>query len=77
MKPGERIFDVKVQGKPAVAALDVVHEAGGRNRSWFKEITGVAAADELLVELLPLLPSPTAKNRVTLLSGIEIHAEGW
>jgi hypothetical protein len=71
---GERVFDVRVQGKPAIAALDVVNETSGRNRSLVKEVSGVEVADELVVELIP---SATAKYRDSLLSGIEIQAEGW
>jgi outer membrane protein assembly factor BamB len=74
VRPGERIFGVSLQGQPALPALDVVKEAGGRNRSLVKQIKGVAVAGELVVELTP---EPSAKNGSTLLSGIEVHAEGW
>jgi outer membrane protein assembly factor BamB len=72
--PGERRFGVRVQGNSAIEALDVVKEAGGRHRCLVKEIAGVEIADELAIDLVS---DTTAKNRATLLSGIEIHAEGW
>jgi hypothetical protein len=74
VKPGERIFGVNVQGSPAIARLDVAGEAGGQNRSLVKEIVGVEAADELVVDLT--LQS-AERSLSTLLSGIEIQAEGW
>jgi malectin (di-glucose binding ER protein) len=71
---GERIFDVNVQGKPAIARLDVASEAGGHHRSLIKEIVNVEVADELVVELTP---QPAGAGRPAVLSGIEIQAEGW
>ena len=74
VQPGERLFSVSVQGKKLLPSLDVVKEAGGRNRSLVKEITGVMVADELVIDLTP---DPAAKIRSSILSGIEMHAEGW
>jgi hypothetical protein len=74
LRPGERVFHVSIQGKPALAALDVAKESGGRNRSLVKEFAAVGVADELRIELMP---DTSAKERLTLLSGIEILAESW
>lgn len=74
VRPGERVFHVMVDGREAIGALDVVKEAGGRNRPLVKEVGGVMVAEELVVELVADL---AAKVQATLLSGIEIHAEGW
>jgi hypothetical protein len=52
----------------------VAKEAGGRNRSLTKKVVGVEVTDELLVELAP---NSAAKIVASVLSGIEIHAEGW
>ena len=71
---GERVFSVRVQGKPAISALDVAAEAGGRNRALVKELTDVQVADELVIELTP---AAAAKVRAALLCGVEILAEGW
>jgi len=38
-KPGERVFDVSIQGKQVEKGLDVVKEAGGRMRTLVKEYT--------------------------------------
>jgi hypothetical protein len=72
--PGERIFDVRVQGETVLEALDVVAEAGGRYRGLIKEVRGVKVSDELT---LKLSPSSSALRKEAILSGIEIQAEGW
>lgn len=71
---GERVFSVRVQGKMLAPALDVVREAGGRNRSLVKELTGVRVRDQLLIELSP---QAGVKVPAAVLSGVEIQAEGW
>jgi outer membrane protein assembly factor BamB len=74
VEPGQRVFSVAVQGQPAIARLDVAKEAGGGNRSLVKEIAGVLVQDRLVIELAP---DKGAKEQATLLSGVEILAEGW
>jgi len=71
---GQRVFDVSLQGKTALPSLDVVQEAGGRNRSLLKTIAGLEVTDELVIELSP---GSAAKIPASVLSGIEILAEGW
>lgn len=74
VRPGERTFHVHLQGKPALTSLDVAKEAGGRHRPLVKEFAGVQVGDELVIELIP---NPASKHHATILSGVEIHAEGW
>ncbi len=69
VKPGERVFDVIVQGKPVLSAFDVVREAGGPRRSLVKEIRGVAVTGDLRIEL------KQAGTLPAMLSGVEIVAE--
>jgi outer membrane protein assembly factor BamB len=71
VQPGERVFSVHVQGKPKLTDLDVVQEAGGRNRVLVKEIKGVTVGDFLQIELVP----QAASKRPTMLSGIELEVE--
>jgi len=71
VQPGERVFDVSVQGKPKLTDLDVVQEAGGRYRSLVKELRGVTVGDSLLVELAP---QNTSKHPA-MLSGVELEVE--
>jgi outer membrane protein assembly factor BamB len=74
VQPGQRLFQVKLQGETAIESLDVVAEAGGRNRSLLKEIPGVEVARELAIDLVA---HPAAKERATVLCGVEVEAEGW
>ncbi len=69
--PGERVFDVEVQGRAELKDLDIVKEAGGPLRTLVKEVAGVEIADVLTVRLTP---SAHASNRTTILSGIEVIA---
>ncbi|HZN32750.1 MAG TPA: PQQ-binding-like beta-propeller repeat protein, partial [Pirellulaceae bacterium] len=71
---GERVFNVTVQGKPALTDLDVLKEAGGRYRAIVKAVAGVQVADELQIELAP---AKDARIQSSVLCGIEIQAEGW
>jgi outer membrane protein assembly factor BamB len=65
LQPGERVFDVRLQGKTVLPGLDIVREAGGANRALVREFTGVAATGELRMDLVPKAGQP-------LLCGIEI-----
>jgi hypothetical protein len=71
---GQRRFDVALQGVKALRNFDVSKEAGGPNRPVMKEIKSVKASAELRVTLTPGAGSPVP---VTVLSGVEIVAEGW
>ncbi len=64
-KPGQRIFDVSLQGKPVLEKLDVAKEAGGFRRELIKEFKNIEIADELILDFKPQAGQP-------MLSGIEI-----
>jgi len=68
LKPGDRVFSVAIQGRPALKDLDVVKEAGGPSRAVVKEFKGVRVKDKLEVTL-------KAAAGETLLCGMEIAAE--
>ena len=74
MSPGQRIFDVSLQEKKLLSDFDVVKEAGGANRAVVKEFKGIPVKDDLV---LAFGPSQAASSGATLISGIEIRAEGW
>jgi outer membrane protein assembly factor BamB len=59
---GERVFDVKLQGKTVDAGLDVVARAGGPNRSLIREYRGITVSDNLLLELAPKVAKPEGKQ---------------
>ena len=67
LKPGERLFHVALDGQQVLENLDIVKEAGGRNRVLIKEFENVPAGAELQIEL-------TAIQGKTLLSGVEVVA---
>ncbi|MCX5683701.1 MAG: malectin [Planctomycetota bacterium] len=66
---GERVFTVKVQGKTALADLDVFKEAGGFAKPLIKEVKNVSVTDgKLVIEF-------EAKAQNTEINGIEILAQ--
>jgi hypothetical protein len=67
-KPGQRVFDVIIQGKKALGDFDIVKEAGGANRAVVKEFKGILVPKELILAF-------EAKKGVPLLCGIDIIAE--
>ena len=68
-KVGQRVFDISVQGKPVRKNFDVAREAGGAMRSVVVELNSINVDGELTVTL-------DASKGTTMLSGIEIIAEG-
>ena len=73
-KPGDRVFDVKIQGKVMLKGFDVVQAAGGPRRAVVREFTGIRAGDELTVELVP--PSLSVRaDAAPILSGLEVSEQ--
>lgn len=70
-QPGERLFDVKLQGKVVIENLDIVAEAGGKNIALVKELRDVPAAMTLELELIP--KSDELRDlTMPIISGIEV-----
>jgi hypothetical protein len=72
--PGQRVFDVKLQGRTFLEHLDVVKEAGGRFRALVKEFKGVRAENVLTVELGPRSDDLTPST-APILAGREVILE--
>jgi hypothetical protein len=72
LKPGQRLFDVVVQGQEMLKGFDIAKESGGPMRALVREFKGVAAAEELVV---PFRPTPGAQVEAAVLCGVEIIAE--
>ena len=70
--PGERVFDVSIEGRRVLKDFDVVKAAGGPGRSVVKEFRSVRLGEALKLELAP---SPSAPKCKPLLCGVEIVAE--
>jgi len=62
---GQRVFDVKLQGKVVLDKFDVVKAAGAANTAVVKEFTDIAVNDALSIELVPKVSAP-------VLNGFEI-----
>jgi len=66
--PGERVFDVKLQGDTVLEEFDIVKEADGPNRALVKEFPGIVAAAELALELVRV------DGKAPAISGLELVA---
>ncbi len=64
--PGERVFDVAVQGRPALTGFDIAREAGGARRAIVREIRNVPVSDHLRIKLTPV------RGKKPLLGGVEV-----
>jgi len=73
VEPGERVFDVKVQGRVAIAGLDVAKQAGAQRTALVKTLTGVEADAELSVELVP--SAGASAQHGPIISGLEVHEQ--
>ena len=72
LRPGERVFDVLLQGEPVLKDFDIVQSAGAPRRALVKEFAGVRVAGELTVGLRP---SPATSDRKPILCAIEAVRE--
>jgi outer membrane protein assembly factor BamB len=68
LKPGERVFDVALQGRDVLKDFDIAREAGGSDRSLVREFTVPASRDVRL--------SMTPHKGLPLLCGMEVFAGG-
>ncbi|MEE8576109.1 MAG: PAS domain-containing protein, partial [candidate division Zixibacteria bacterium] len=71
--PGQRKFDVAIQGQPALKGFDIVKEAGGKNRPIMKEFKSIPVTWDLA---LTFTPSENATGE-PLICGVEVMPEGW
>jgi len=72
---GERVFDVKLQGKTVLKDFDVVKAAGGSRRALVKQFDNVTARRALTLEMVPKAGEVTAST-APILSAVEFEAEG-
>ena len=66
---GERRFDVRIQKQPALTAMDVFKETGGKCRALVKEFEASVEDGLLTVDFSPAHDSPTHSS---MISGIEV-----
>jgi hypothetical protein len=72
-KPGERVFDVKLQDKVVLEDFDITVAAGGKHRAVVRQFDGIVATRAVIVELLPTSDKTTSLT-VPTLCAIEILA---
>jgi len=70
-QPGERVFDVKLQGQTVLENFDVATEADGAGKALVREVSGIHVTDNLHVELVPKTEKPS-QQQSPLLSAIEV-----
>jgi outer membrane protein assembly factor BamB len=70
-KPGQRLFNVRIQGRDVLNNFDIAKEAGGADTPLVKTFNKIDVTDSLTVECLPVSPAGAAP----LLSGIELILE--
>jgi outer membrane protein assembly factor BamB len=70
-KPGQRVFDVKLQGKTVLKDFDIAGEAGKKCAAIQKAFEGIEVADNLIVEMVPKSEN-LGNDAAPLLNSIEI-----
>ncbi len=70
VKAGERVFDIKIQGKTAAENFDIAAESGGKDRALVKEFNNISAQETVNIEFVQ-----KGSKRQPAVSGIEIFAE--
>ena len=71
-QPGQRVFDVRLQGQVVLSGFDVVRAAGGPRRAIVKEFAGIEVTGELSIRLQR---SAAASARPPLLCAVEVLRE--
>ena len=64
-KPGQRVFDVSINGKTVISNLDIVQEAGGKDTIYTEVIDDIELDTGLSIDM-------KASTGKTLLCGLEI-----
>ena len=68
VKPGQRVFDVRLGGKAVLENFDVIATSGNRYKAVVREFKKVSATTELTIDLVARKGSP-------ILNGVEIVVE--
>ena len=71
VRPGERVFDVSIQGNTVIESLDVIAAAGGRRKPVVKEFKGIKAAATIGLSLT----ASQGSKLPPVLCGAEIEPE--
>lgn len=71
VKPGQRVFDVQLQGQTILEEFDVVTAAGGARRPVVKEFADLTVRRAVFLEFVPKTVAPAADS-APILSAIEL-----
>lgn len=58
LNPGQRVFDVRIEGAPALTGLDVWHAAGGKQHAYDRRFTTSVSDGVLAVAFIPVRGAP-------------------
>lgn len=70
-QPGQRVFDVKLQGKLVLKGFDPAAKAGGNKRAFTAEFRDIPVTENLLLEMSPAQPAADLAHQ-PVLSAIEV-----
>ncbi len=73
VRPGQRVFNVKLQGKPVLVNFDILKEAGKKHTALIKEFKNIEARDVMMLEMIP--KSAANATSTPIISGMEVIAE--
>jgi len=73
-RKGQRVFDIKLQGKLVLDNFDILREAGIPKKAVIKEFNGIEVEDVLTIELVPEVENPTIEQ-APLINVIEVIRE--
>ena len=73
-KPGQRLFGIKVQGKPVAAGFDTVALAKGAKRALVREFRGIEAVETIEIALATPNAKPTPEQ-MPLVQAVEVIRE--
>ncbi|MDA1137612.1 MAG: PQQ-binding-like beta-propeller repeat protein [Planctomycetota bacterium] len=74
-KAGDRVFNVKIQGKTLLNNFDVFSAAGGAHQAIIQEFQGISAGGELALEFNPAKEGKAALNASPILNALELQEE--
>ena len=72
LRAGERVFDVRLQGKTVLRDFDIAAAAKERNRPVIREFKGVSATGALVLEFVP---KTAGLSCVPLINGLQVEEE--
>jgi outer membrane protein assembly factor BamB len=73
-KPGDRVFDVKLNGKAVLTDFDILQKKPNPNKVVIKEFKGVPVKSNLLLQLVPKV-ADCGPERASIISFVEVIRE--